>query len=551
MANGATPLGYGAAVLPQSTFDPNKFGQQVAALESKKKDTAKAAAKKAKDKALESMNPELGKLKWTAPYLGEYQDKIKDFRKRNIQNYSQQNGRLTEPQIAENAIFKENTKAEFDLLNEGYTRLTQAQAKVNSDPRYDTPENRALLERYSNPYKNDAAALKKAGGILEYIATEPLTLKPKKADLDINKILSGIKTGAGTTTTVEDPVVDPVTGQFKVRSKQQQNLAGALSRANQVYDTDQAIQEQYPDKNDFLQLVSLDNQNVKETDKFIKPEKDGKGLNINVGGFSSTGDIKISKLDRKGLETDVTRNVASSFADTTIGGELSPEAKKVAKEYIASNSYAVSDDKGKPISISGFVDSVGLLTENGIENPDGISGNIQIDVSNIEEIPTLSQDIDLNNFKRKSMDLDLLRQRAVNGKLPTGLLLTDKEIKALNKLNLSDAFANETYAVGRIKNIKELLDVGGSKKQIKDGKKGKPIRFENTLTDAAFVRYDQLSAQFENRGLKYEPENQSKTFISDSEESKLIGSGQYEYVKNRQGERFIRNKKTKETQRIK
>lgn len=487
---GATPLGYGAAVLPGSTFDPTAFGQQVAALEFEKAKTAKQKAQQDLDASLESMNPELGKLKWTAPYLNEYQNRIENFRTRNIDWYRKQNGRLTPSQIAENQIFKEKTKAEFDLLNQAYDDFLTARDKVLTDPDYATPENIEKIKKYSNPYEFDKEGVKKAGGILEYIATNPLDIQPKVEPLDVTGIIQKIKTLAGTEENLQQPYIDPITGNFVYPTIEEGNINAALEIAKQEYANNPPLQTAYPVMNDWLTAVSESMQGQSRTGRIMAAPKDSKGLTITIGDATVTGDLKVAQ-DKKDLNLDVTRNVLEKSPVAALPGDMSKiEIEKTIKEAIPTDGYVIADKNNKPITISGVVNSIGSLTSSGIQDSPG--GNINITVSSVREFPQMNQSLDLKAIPvldeaRKNAKA-ILEQRAENGILPENILLTQKELRALRNLGFGDAVTDTPYVMGDIKNLKEIIDSQGV------------YNYKKALSKSYIVPYSDLQAQLQNAG---------------------------------------------------
>ena len=287
MADGATPLGYGAAVLPKSTFDPTAFGQQVAALERQKEAKAKKKEKESLDQSLESMNPELGKLKWTAPYVNNYEKKIKDFQDKNVKWYKDQNGRLTIEQINENNLFKENTKAEFELLNQWYDDFSKLKQKVLTDPKLNTPENIEKIKKYYNPYEFDKKGVEKAGGILEYINENPIDIKPKEEPLNEAIILGRIKKDAGRLKTAGQSYIDETTGELIYPTVEQGDLVTANTLGKAQWASSPKLQAKYTE-DQWLNQVADIVQGKSVTERQRTAPKDEEG-------WTSIGSARYSK----------------------------------------------------------------------------------------------------------------------------------------------------------------------------------------------------------------------------------------------------------------
>jgi hypothetical protein len=219
---------------------------------------------------------------------------------------------------------------------------------------------------------------------------------------------------------------------------------------------------------------------------------------------------------------------------------------------VSNRMSAVSGKNGKALQINAYVNDIGEFTSNGIVNRKNESGNIDISISNLEEMPTLNQSIDLNNITKKSVMLDLLKERATNGILTDGLILTGKEIKALEDLGLNDTFGNVLYAVGKIKSEETVTELGSKKRALDEkGKKTKVSTTKQAQSKAAFVRYDEVAGHLKNAGLDYTPEEKDENIVTKQEGAKLRESGNWEVVKNKKGETFLRNKSNpKELKRI-
>jgi hypothetical protein len=493
MANGATPLGFGAAVLPKSTFDPTAFGQQVAGLEMKKQAEVKRKNKEALDQSLESMNPELGKLKWTSPYINTYEGKIKDFKDRNVQWYKAQNGRLTLDQINQNNEFKENTKAEFELLNQWYDDFSKLKEKVLTDPKLNTPENLEKIKKFSNPYEFDKEGVAKAGGILEYISENPIDIQPKKEALDVPSIISRIKKDAGTLKTAGQTYIDPVSNEAVYPSVEEGDLVAANRLGKIEYVNNAQLQEKYTE-DEWLNAVAGVQQGKSTTLKTKTLPKDDDAP-TRVGGARVSRGIRVSQ-DEKDLRFNIKRNVSEA---PPIPGGARVDYQKVMEENITSKGYVISNKSGKPIELSSHVDNVGIITEDGIELVKG--GLMDFKINSVYPVPTSTHSIDLKTLP-ESMFKKSLMSRAVNGVLPDGLILTPQETKALNNLGFGDSISDIHYAFGEIKNIEKYKDASTGEN-----------RFRKSLMNNVMVPYKGIKGQLKNVGFELiEPEKRPKGF---------------------------------------
>lgn len=487
MPNGATPLGYGAAVLPKSSFDPLEFGQQVAAIEAGKVKTKKENAKKLKDAAVESMNPELGKLKWTSPFVNQYENKIKDFRKRNVDWYKTQDGKLTSEQIQSNRQFTNETKGEFELLNTVYDDFVKTKNNVFTNKAFNTPENLKEIERFNNPYKNDPKGLAEVDGdLLAYIAANPLQVKPKVEDIDIVNISKDINDLAGTAQVKLEPYTDQLSGQIihpEITSGRPERVA---AMAEQKWRTTPSLREQYPNMEDFQSAIAIGIQGDERKDKFVKPIDDDKAVK-KVGRATVSGGLKVSQ-DQKDLQLPIKR-VIKRKGGITVPSPLTGEEERIMKETIPSEGYAISTKTGQPVNVSTFLNNVSVITEDGVVNMGAGGQNYDMKVNSVRHLPTANSQIDVKALA-DSPDKELLMQRAKNGNIEEGTILTPREAIAYRNLNIGDAITDSPYAFGEVKNLEEKFDKEDNK------------FYKKSISNAFLVPYEDVRGGLKNIGFE-------------------------------------------------
>jgi len=479
----ATPLGFGATAF-SSSFDPNEFNQRVGKFEASKAQEKKKKQKAILDNSLASMNPELDKLKWAAPYLNEFEQEFNDFRKKNIDWNVKQNGKLTAGQMAENEIFKLERNAKTELLNTAHKNYTTLKNKVLTDPKWNTPENKEAIKRFGNPYEFDAEKIKEAGGMLEYITQNPIQLTEKPEQFDMLEVVKDIKNVVGVDKTVGGTKIDDVSGEFVNTSTEKFNRQSVQAAASEKYDTDPTVQAQFPNKDDFLRSVNQTLQGTKTTQQ-RRAGDDDKKVN-NVGGAIVTNGLRVTQ-DEKAIQLSITRD----FDENIVTGGLPEgmnkvEAQTIYNESIPTKGWAIADKNDKPITISANVNSVGILTEKGVTKAPG--GNFDFKINRVSLIPSTNQDIDIKRLP-PSLTKKQLMQRAENGILTKGLTLTKREMNSLKTLGYGDAISDEPYAVGSITDVQEYLD-----------KNKKLIRGVKNIGNTYLVPYKDVKAQITNSG---------------------------------------------------
>lgn len=531
---GATPLGYAAAVLPGSTFDPTAFGAQVAALERQKGADQKAQAKKDLDAALKSINPELDKLKWSSPYLNEYKKKFDDYRTRNVDLYRKQGGRLTAEQISENEIWKQTQNAEIELVNTTYDDFAKLKQKVLTDPKYNTPENLKEVEKWDNIYENDPEGIKRAGGFLEYIASNPINIKPKEEPLDISAKIQDYKTAVGTSKLLGKPQVDPTTGVTIYPTTETDNLVQGLEIAKSDWANDPRLQQAYPAVDDYLRVVSQGMQGTKTTAQIRKTEKPTGTTITQVGGAQVSQDLIVS-TDTKDL------SVSEEVKGLT---PLGKPAEKVLERTFESKGWNILDKNKKQISFSALVNNIGTITPDGVKFASDVNlGNVDLKLSSVRELPTSNADINIKMYPQ-SANKKALMKVAKNGVIPAGTTFDKTQIKALEALDITDPIISKKYAFGEIKNLKEIIEGRGRDAKTKIGK---------VYNQAVLVPYEDVKGDLSARGFDL-PEGDQKYFtpqqplVPRDEQIKLRDQG-YKYERQG-GKLYLVNRTTKDAKRV-
>ena len=521
---GATPLGYGAAILPESTFDPTQFGQQVAAIEQKKKADDAAAKKKRKEDMFKTLNPELGKVKWMSLFQNVFRKDFDDYRKRNIKWYTEQGHKLTDIQQIENLIWTENYNSKAASVNAAWARYSELKKQVETDPRFNTQENRDRLDKYENFIENDPEGLKKAGGDpFQYIADNIPYITPKQPKIDIpaearKAAKEATRTVPLATTTDEHGRVIDTTSTF-VDPKVMRATAKA------IWDREPSIQEEYPDADDFEKhfLSYIPGATVDKKGTFIP--KDSKGLSINVGGYSATGGIKLAEGTKK----------FDLYPTRTEGKFWKKPTKR--KETVEIPYVATATKDGKAIEINGVTRNIGVLTADGYQYIPG--GNVNLLMTGIAEMPTLTASIDTKLIKDKKLR-ELFQGRATpEGILRDGMILLPEDIRLLEKYGLGENFTYKRYALGEIENIREY------QKEITDKRTKKVTKVikhlgKKHVGNAFAIPLEDIEAEVRNAGISYtEPETTGKTKVKGSDipqETKKVVKDGVEYERDANGE---------------
>lgn len=534
---GVTPLGYGAAILPGSTFDPTQFGQQVAAIEAGKKKKAAEDKKKQKDKLLADLNPDLGKLKWTAPYVEKYGKELEDYRNRNVKWYGDQGGELTVKQIGENNEFKERIKAEYTLLNEAYDRLQDAQDKVNNDPRFDTPENRALIEKLSDPYKNDAEGMKKAGGdIIQYVNDNfPVGIRAKTPPQDFTKAAEAIKAASqiekGTQTGTDE------FGLATYTKTTGTDLAKAKTHAEELWENEPYWQQKYPKQDDFTRKV-LDVVTGDVT-KVDRRKIDDTGA-INLGfGIRTPKDYKVSYTEED-IATGFLENVLKP-ADTgqetvetdPITGEevrtLRPEAFKevqeFAEDYLTSDGWNILDENDKELDLNIHLDRAGVMTNQGIKFGK-IGRQVDVRLSRIARLPTITKDINVNDLPESLNKRQLERFADKDGYIRKDIVVP-KSIEDIIQQIKPEFLERRLYGIGETK----------APAYREDDKAFSGVKIQKQLSKVNIIPYDRIRSNLLTRGIEIDENFRGKFTEQDGNiyeyDPTIKGKNKYKFLRKR------------------
>lgn len=538
-----TPLGYGVSVLPESTFDATKFGEQVAAERKAEKAATKKQAEKDKDEALKAIDYDYGKLDWIAPQVEHYDKLIKGHRENLTQLYLKQNGKLTTQQLLNDKKFKRKLSSEYNLLNKSYEEFTKLREDIRKKPEiWDTPENREILNKLENPYQNDKAAFKKYdNNILNYLAgTNYLNkIKPKSKGIDtasrIAKYISNTKTQVPTFTT------DPKTGKRYIKTRQGFDKARFLDAARLDYENTPYLQEKYETADDWAEEALKGAQQ-----DIVGLKGTGGEVNITTGGTTHTKNVKVTP-DDKGLRVLKTKKddkislkpspvLSEQEVEEEEQKRKQPGVKDVKPEDIAFGGYSVSDDNGKPLEITTHVNYLEFLTSDGQIKRINVNKILTQKVNSVRNLQRISRDFKVSEIKNRAIR-KLLQKYGYKGTLKAGTTLPKQITDQAEGTVLAEALQDRWKTIGDITEISEIL------KQVKDTDLEKYIdiktgSFKRGLVNSFMLDYGETNSALTNSGFtlneykKEEPEVKVKPDQPNYLGKDVIYRGGYKYTWN-------------------
>lgn len=519
MANGnvgGTPLGYGAAVLGESQIDPIGLGFKVLEREDRLRKERKAQEEKDIELAKNTFDPQLTQVKWAAAYINEFENRINDYTRRNVDQYNQQGGLITGKQQIQNAIELREIESDAKLVNAYHNRYLEYKNLVEKDPNYNTPENREALLRWSDPYKTNKAEIDKAGGIVNWLAENPMEddFKPKEQALDVISRMEKIKTDLLQQDPTAKPEFDETTGAWRFPDVKKFDLVKARARAGIMYENDPELKRNYPNVEDWQTAVNqyfTEKVVGKDTYKFPKTatktkaqiEEEKKGQVKNIGGFDIRGDVQATQTNQyisaipttgEAGEAGEQRPEKRSLSDIyfafqegtlTYNDFLSRNKKQVKvddklnqtiKQFGGKNYRVLTDlvnmpgihysKNDKPIVTNTTVSEVGELQDGKIVwRP--INAPTQVSSSNIQLSFQANQDIPVKTLPTAALQKYARQIGIVNkdGNIPANTVFTEGMLKRLDEANATNFIKPELLVLGEGKNL-QPTDEGTGKKYL-------------------------------------------------------------------------------------
>ena len=445
-----TELGYGAAVFPQSKFDPTTFGQQVAQQRKVEAEKKEKEEKELEEDIMNTLNPKLPQLKWSNILLGEFEPEYKRHRDDQIKLLDKQNGRLSRLQINEAKYWQERQKAKAAAVNAYYTRIIDAEKLIRSDKRYNTPENRDIIRNLMNI---SGKTVQKAGGVMKYLENvDPLSdIKPKAEVLDKIKIFKKIRDHVGyakgiPTTTGE---VDEA-GNVIYTTDYKNKLQAAKEAAQDEWESNPTVRDNYENEDKFVTEAVQDYmRGTPSQEGTIKGlPKEGKGLNISFGGGTRSKDVKIAEDKDPIRITDV--EVDESGVETK------------GKEY----SYdATTYTLGKPMKVTINVERGGNFKAGKFVEDKKLRGQATYDISKVSYFKTADQKINLNDYKGKPAAKQLQEMYGSNV-IPQGAFLRGGAAQLVESLGIGQIISEKAYGFGTA--VKRAVEQRGDAEKVAD-----------------------------------------------------------------------------------
>lgn len=483
MANGATPLGYGAAVLPQSTFDPLAAGRFVTGLAQKQaEETKKEADQQLKD-SLEAINPNLGKLNWSAAFMGEYKDKLDKWRKQNVQWYRNQNGRLSVDQLTENKRFREETKAEFDIINTEYDKFLKLKQKVLTSPKFNTAANREAIKKFENPQQFDKENFKKAGGFLQYIQQNPLNITPKVDAPDLLARAKKYMENAGIDKKIGQITSRPDLGVNMIEKISSVDIEAAKLAAGIDWDSDPVLQAFQPDKQKFIENMTPLISQVTNDFELRKQPTDATG-----------------RTSSNGVSHDNRFNVAVT------SGEIVRDPQRVEHYPLVLREY-MKNDRNVPVAM---IDIFGKKASDLEMNSNITGGQILID-GKWQDLADGNYDFNggkiiISNTTTQNIRIpprvyglvsEELRNIAPDGVIPSGTEISPAQAEILKGINYGNQLAYTPYVLSEVETL--------LKKPKPLGKKVEGERFQKeSVKGLAKIPFNQVRGQYIARSIDFD-----------------------------------------------
>ena len=504
-----TALGFAVGTLPQSSFDPVAYALGKA--KEKKAEKKAAKVKEAQDlqETLESINPELGRSKWFAYYSGEGQKLQDDYRKKYVDIYSKQGGKLTAEQKIQSKVEQEDIKARIKMVDFSYGKLQELKKAIITNPKLNTAENQEKIRKFENPVEYDKEKLQEAGGFVEYINKRFPTLDTKVEPIDYNTLFGEIS--ANIKPEKEDVITgtDPLTGKARIDTTEQQDVVDFQDALRENYRTNvDRYSKDYPTEEAFIEAGMRYQQPDKKSLKLVGKEKE---TGVRVGLGKTSGDVKLAEY-KKRITTE-----------------------KGKEGNIPVRGYAFSK-KDKPLRLDLLSDQIGVLSDKGFKKTDSLGKNIQFQASGIEYVPVLNEVINfkdlpsglakdqlINYIEEKTGDKNIIIGDVFNpSKLEEGIPLNSSILSIFEKLGLKDIVDEAPYVYGTATGLEETP---GEEEITATGEvvKGKPT-VKTGKAKAYYIPYSEVKAQLKLHGVEFD-DPQPKGAPETSEEA-LRGVGE-------------------------